>query len=79
MDKSHTSDILIRPISDHQMYFYILKDNFVNAKTAQKYIKIEFSNENSIDIFFNEVSDADIHSKLEPNLKNRFYAITMIF
>ena len=29
---------------------------------------IEVINENSIDKFIKEVSDADIHSKLEPNL-----------
>ena len=45
-----------------------MNDNFVNIKTAQKYIKIEFSNQNNIDKFVKEVSDADIYSKLEPNL-----------
>ena len=35
IDKSHMSGILIRPISDHQMYFCIMNDNFVNIKTAQ--------------------------------------------
>ena len=68
MDKSHTSGILNKPISDHQMFFCIMNDNFVNAKAAQKYIKIGVSKENSIDKFIKEVSDADIHSKLEPNL-----------
>ena len=43
IDKSHTSSILVRPISDHQMYFCIMNYNFVNIKTAQKYIKIEVS------------------------------------
>ena len=64
IDKSHTSGILIRPISDHQMYFCIMNDNFENAKDAQKYIKIEVTNENTIDKFIKEVSDADIHSSL---------------
>ena len=32
IDKSHTGGILIRPISDHQMYFCIINNNFVNAK-----------------------------------------------
>ena len=68
IDKSHTSGILVRPISDHQMYFCIMNDNFLNIKTAQKYIKIEVSNQNNIDKFGREVSDADIYSKLEPNL-----------
>ena len=68
IDKSHTSGILVRPISDHQMYFCIMNDIFLNIKTAQKYIKIEVSNQNNIDKFVREVSDADIYSKLEPNL-----------
>ena len=68
IDKSHMSGILVRPISDHQMYFCIMNDNFVNIKTAQKYIKIEVSNQNNIDKFVKEVSDADIYSKLKPNL-----------
>ena len=59
IDKRHTSGILIRPISDHQMYFCIMNDNFVNIKTAQKYSKIEVSNQNNIDKFVKEVSDAD--------------------
>ena len=50
------------------MFFYIMNDNFVNAKAAQKYIKTGVSKENSTDKFIKEVSDADIHSKLEPNL-----------
>ena len=45
-----------------------MNDNFVNAKAAQKYFKIEVSNENSIDNFIEGVSDAEIYSKLEPNL-----------
>ena len=68
IDKSHTSGILVRPISDHQMYFCIMNDIFLNIKTAQKYIKIEVSNQNNIDKFVREVSDADIYSKFEPNL-----------
>ena len=50
------------------MYFCIMNDIFFNIKTAQKYIKIEVSNQNNIDKFVREVSDADIYSKLEPNL-----------
>ena len=45
-----------------------MNDIFLNIKTAQKYIKIEVSNQNNIDKFVREVSDADIYSKLEPNL-----------
>ena len=50
------------------MYFCIMNDIFLNIKTAQKYIKIEVSNQNNIDKFVREFSDADIYSKLEPNL-----------
>ena len=50
------------------MYFCIMNDNFVNTKTAQRYIRIEVSNQNSIDKFVKEVSNAGIYSKLEPNL-----------
>ena len=50
------------------MYFCIMNDNFLKIKTAQKYIEIEVSNQNNIDKFVREVSDADIYSKLEPNL-----------
>ena len=50
------------------MYFCIMNDNFFNIKAAQKYIKIDVSNQNNIDKFVREVSDADIYSKLEPNL-----------
>ena len=66
IDKSPTNGILIRPISDHQMFFCIMNDNFVNAKAAQKYIKLKVFN--VIDKFMKEASNSDIHSKLEPNL-----------
>ena len=36
IDKSHSSGILIRPISEHQIYFCIMNDNFVNAKNCTK-------------------------------------------
>ena len=32
-----------------------MNDNFVNIKTAQKYIKIEVSNQNNIDKFVKEI------------------------
>ena len=43
------------------MYFCIMNDNFVNTKIAQKYIKIEVSNQKNIDKCVKEVSDADIY------------------
>ena len=36
IDKSHASGILIRPVSDHQMYFCIMNDKFVNTKNCTK-------------------------------------------
>ena len=32
IDKDHTSGILIRPISDHQMYFSIMNENVITSK-----------------------------------------------
>ena len=68
IDKSHMSGILVRSISDHHIYFCFMNDNFLNIKTAQKYIKIEVSNQNNIDKFVREVSDADIYSQGWPDL-----------
>ena len=50
------------------MYFCIMNDTFVNIKTAQRYIKIEVSNQNNIDKFVKKVFEADIYGKPEPIL-----------
>ena len=39
--KKHTSGILIRPISDHQMYFCIMNDNFGKSAKNKKFIELE--------------------------------------
>ena len=36
IDKSHTSGILITPISDHQMYFCTMNENFHRSKKRTK-------------------------------------------
>ena len=65
IDKKHTSGILIRPISDHQMYFCILNENYTKANNAHRYIEVEICNEYSIDQFRNEIANANIYDKLD--------------
>ena len=57
LDKSHTSGILIRPISDHQMYFCVMNENYMKPAVAQKYVEIEVFNEKSIESFKNEIAN----------------------
>ena len=63
--KSHTSGILIRPLSDHQMYFCVMNENYVNSTTKQKYIKVEVFNEENVESFRKEIADLEIHNKLD--------------
>ena len=65
IDKKHTSGILIRPISDHQMYFCMLNENYTKANNAHRYIEVEVCNEYSIDQFRNEIANANIYDKLD--------------
>ena len=51
LDKSHTSEILITPISDHQMYFCVINENYMKPALAQKYVEMEVFNEKSIESF----------------------------
>ena len=51
LDKKHTSGILIRPISDHQMYFCILNENFGKSAKNKKFIELEVFNDESIERF----------------------------
>ena len=44
IDKSHTSGILITPISNHQMYFCTMNKNFNKSKTTQKYVEVKVCN-----------------------------------
>ena len=65
IDKSNTSGILITPISDHQMYFCTMNENFDRSKNAQKYIEVEFCNQENMDKFKNKVANADLYNKLD--------------
>ena len=51
LDKSHTSGILVRPLSDHQMYFCVMNENYIKPTTNQKYIKVEVLSEENIERF----------------------------
>ena len=68
IDKDHTCGILIRPISDHQMYFCILNENFFKPITKQKYIEIEQCHEDSLEKFRVEIANATIYDKLDKDL-----------
>ena len=65
LDKSHTSGILKRPLSDHQMYFCVMNENYVKPTTKQKYIEVEVLNEENVDSFRKEIADLEIHNKLD--------------
>ena len=67
LDKSHISGILIRPISDHQMYFCVMNENFRKPVTQSKHIEVEIFNEESISNFRNEIAKLEIHNELDKN------------
>ena len=66
--KDHTSGILIRPISDHQMYFSIMNENVTTTKSIQKYIEIEVCSQENMDRFKIEVANTDLYNKLNQDL-----------
>ena len=68
VDKDHTSGILIRPISDHQMYFSMINLSYTKLENAAKFIEVEVCNQESINKFVKEVGDANIYNKLQKNL-----------
>ena len=65
LDKSHTSGMLIRPLSDHQMYFCVMNENYVKPTAKQKYIEVEVLNEENVESFRKEIVDLEIHNKLD--------------
>ena len=65
IDKGHTCGILVRPISDHQMYFCRMNENYVKPSTKQKYIEVEVCNQESLENFRREIVDAEIYEKLQ--------------
>ena len=68
LDKSHTSGILIRPISDHQMYFCIMNENYMKPAIAQRYVEVEVFNVEAIENFKTEIANLEIHDKLDNTL-----------
>ena len=68
LDKNHTSGILIRPISDHQMCFSMINLTCNKSKNATKFIEVEVCNQESINKFVKEIGDANIINKLQKNL-----------
>ena len=67
LDKSHISGILIRPISDHQMYFCVMNENFRKPVTQSNHIEVEIFNEESISNFQNKIAKLEIHNELNKN------------
>ena len=51
LNKCHTSRILIRPLSDNQMYFCVTNENYVKPTTKQKYIEVKALNEENVESF----------------------------
>ena len=49
IDKDHICGIMIRPISDHQMYFSIMNENVTTTKSIQTYIQIEVCSQENMD------------------------------
>ena len=48
IDKDHTCRILVRPTSDHQMYFCILNENYIKPIIKQKFVEIEESSQEAL-------------------------------
>ena len=68
VDKNCTSGILIRPISDHQMYFCMINSNFGYSDQAKNLIEVEVCDHGSIQRFITEISNDNIYNKLQKNL-----------
>ena len=68
VDKICTSGILIRPISDHQMYFCMINSNTCHSEQTKKFIEVEVCDHESIQSFVTEISNANIYEKLQKNL-----------
>ena len=68
IDKEQICGIFVRPISDHQMYFCMMKENYVKPVTKQKYVEIEVCNQESLENFRKEIADAKIYEKLQKDL-----------
>ena len=67
LEKEYTCGILVKPISDHQMYFCMINENYIKPKTMQKYVEIEVCNEESPDIFKAEIAH-EFYARLQKEL-----------
>ena len=70
IEKEHTCGILLRPSSDHQMYFCMMNENCTKPKTKQKYVEIEVCNQESLEKFKTEIAHAKIYTKLKKDFTN---------
>ena len=68
IDKDHTCGILVRPISDHQMYFCILNENYIKPITRRKFVEIEESSQEALARFKTEIANSEIYDKLRKDL-----------
>ena len=68
LDKSHTCGILVRPLSDNQMYFCVTNESYIKPTNNQKYIEVEVLSEENIERFRKEIADLKIHNKLDETL-----------
>ena len=68
IDKEHTCGILVRPISDHQMYFCILNENYIKPITKRKFVEIEECSKEALDRFKIEIANSGIYDKLQKDL-----------
>ena len=68
IDRNHTSGVLTRKISDHQICFTILHDKRLDINNKHKYIEIEKSDPESFQQFECDLIQADIYKKLNNNI-----------
>ena len=68
IDKEHTCGILVRPISYHQMYFFILNENYIKPITKRKFVEIEECSQEALDRFKIEIVKSGIYDKLQKDL-----------
>ena len=58
----------MRPISDHQMYFCILNENYIKPITKRKFVEIEESRQEALARFKTEIANSEIYDKLRKDL-----------
>ena len=68
IDKDHTCRILVRPTSDHQMYFCILNENYIKPIIKQKFVEIEESSQEALARFKTKIANSEIYEKLQKDL-----------